>query len=235
MGILDDLKHKVEKLGDKAREGFDDARDKAGDLLGDAKERFGGHDEPTGSAPLGESADVGPDTSSTDAVQPGYVTAEDDVTGTASDESSLTDDVDDLDDEADDGDDDADEAFGTASIDDSVAEIDDSVAEEESLVAEPAGSADVAHPAAAELDAEELVEDDDAADLAAAPEPVAAEAPDTADTADTEVSEPAVETDVDPYEQPLTESIGDEIASALVDQEAVAEAVKGTSDEELTT
>ena len=41
MGILDDLKHKAEELGEKAKEGLDVARDKAGDLVGDVRERLG--------------------------------------------------------------------------------------------------------------------------------------------------------------------------------------------------
>ena len=161
MGILDDLKHKAEELGDKAREGFDSAKDKAGDLLDDAKDKAGdliddakdriGHDD--GSAPLAESGDVGPDSSSTDAEQPGYVTGEDDVDDTESDEASL--------DGADDSDD----------LDDSADEADDTDAGE---------------------------------------------------------AEAVVETDVDPYDAPLTETIGDEIASAPVDSDAVAEAVGTT-------
>ncbi len=164
MGILDDLKHKAEALGDKAREGFDTAKDKAGDLLDDAKDKAGdliddakeriGHDDD--SAPLAESGDVGPDSSSTDAEQPGYVTGEDDVDDTESDEASLN------------GADDSDEA------DDSLDDADDT---------------------------------DDSAGRA----------------------EAVVATDVDPYDAPLTETIGDDIASAPVDSAAVSDAVGTTS------
>ena len=84
MGILDDLRHKAEELGDKAKDGLDAARDKAAELVDDVKDRLD-HDE---TPPLTESSDIGPDSSSTDAVQPGYVTAEDDVTE-ETDEDSL--------------------------------------------------------------------------------------------------------------------------------------------------
>jgi hypothetical protein len=207
MGILDDLKHKVEKLGDRAREGFDDARDKAGDLLDDAKERLAQHDDerPT----LTESNDVGPDTTSTDAVQPGYVAAEDEVTGSDSDESSLTDD------EADD----ADES--------------EPVVDEEAFAAEPAAATESTPTEtvapAAELDAEELVDDGGTAVDGDTSNGPADTATDSAGGAD-EV-EPIVEKDVDPYDEPLTETIGDEIAAALVDSEAVAEAVDRASTE----
>lgn len=190
MGILDDLKNKVEKLGDRAREGFDDAKDKAGDLLDDAKERLGQHGDER--SPLSESSDVGPDSSSTDAVQPGYVTAEDDVTED-SDESALESQSEDLDDDP-----------------DAIEGADDAVAEEEVFSTEPAAPSDVVPPAAAELD------------------PVDLDAEET--HADELVAEPAVEKDVDPYDQPLTESIGDELANALVDPEAVAKAVETDRD-----
>lgn len=175
MGILDDLKHKAEELGDKAKEGLDAAKDKAGDLLDDAKERFGQDDE---TSPLTESSDIGPDSSSTDAVQPGYVTAEDDVTE-ESDESSLAaESEDDLDDDPD--------AIDSAA---------DPVVEAEVFVTEPVASSDVMPPAAAELDPVDL---DAAEDREAA-------------------GEPAVETDVDPYDHPLTETIGD----SLVDRDGL--------------
>ena len=164
MGILDDLKHKAEELGDKARGGIDAARDKAGDLIDDARDKAGdliddakqriGHDD----APLTESGDIGPDSASTDAEQPGYVTGEDAVDD-ESDEAAL-DGLDGLDGSDEDGDDDT-----------------------------------VATPASA------------------APEAL-------------------VETDVDPYDAPLTESIGDEIASSQVDSDAVAEAVGTPSTEQ---
>jgi hypothetical protein len=40
MGFLDDLKGKAEEFGEKAREGFEVAKDKAARLIGDVKERF---------------------------------------------------------------------------------------------------------------------------------------------------------------------------------------------------
>ena len=189
MGILDDLKHNLEKLGDKAKEGLDDVRDKAGDLVDDAKERFG-HESTT--PLLTESSDVGPDSSSTDAVQPGYVTAEDDVTED-SDEASLEAELD--------ADDDPDAAGSTG----------DPVVEEENLVAEPSSS-DVVPPAAAELDPVDL----DAQEM---------------QVDEAEADEPVVETDVDPYDQPLTETIGDEIAGGDVDRVALDEAVASDRDE----
>lgn len=219
MGILDDLKHQVERLGDKAKEGFDDAKDKAGDLLDDARERFGQHDE---QAPLGESSDVGPDSTSTDAVQPGYVAGED------ADESE----ADELADAGGAGED-ADTRGAPAALSDpdDPSDLDDpsdgDAVAEEALVTEPA-TTESAPVAAAELDAEELVEDDDAADLAAAPADGLAADVDTSSGSDAE-PEPVVETDVDPYDEPLSETIGDEIAAAQVDAEAVSEAVRGTS------
>lgn len=206
MGILDDLKHKVEKLGDRAREGLDDARDKAGDLLDDAKERFTSTDDER--SPLGESSDVGPDTASTDAVQPGYVAAEDDVTGSESDESSLTDDAAD----------DADE-LETGS---------------DPLPAEGAPAAGPAASTAAQIDAEELVEPDGAATTETdGAEPADGEAP--ADghgpmeqPVATGQAEAGVATDVDPFDEPLTESIGDELAAAGIDRDALAGSVDDT-------
>ena len=47
MGFLDNLKDKAEEFGDKAREGFEAAKDKASDVIGDVKDRFDG-DEETG-------------------------------------------------------------------------------------------------------------------------------------------------------------------------------------------
>lgn len=40
MGFLDELKNKAGGLGEKAREGFGAAKDKAADLVGDVRERF---------------------------------------------------------------------------------------------------------------------------------------------------------------------------------------------------
>jgi len=57
MGFLDNLKDKAEDFGDKAKEGFDTARDKASDLVGDVKDRFDGDDE----TPAAESAEPGID------------------------------------------------------------------------------------------------------------------------------------------------------------------------------
>jgi len=215
MGILDDLKHKVEKLGDKAKEGlddardkagdlFDDAKDKAGDLLDDAKERFSSPDDER--PPLDESSDVGPDSASTDAVQPGYVTGEDDVTGNESDESSLTDDAAD---DAGDLDSGVDETTGEDTLGDG------------SATPTPTSAAP-----AAELDAEELVEQDGAATTETdAPDPLEA-VPSEADQSGADqpaaAAEPAVETDVDPFDEPLTETIGDELAAAGFDPDAVA-------------
>ena len=211
MGILDDLKHKVEKLGDKAKEGLDDARDKAGDLLDDAKERFSSHDDER--SPLLESSDVGPDTASTDAVQPGYVAAEDDVTGSDSDESSLTDDAADDADELDSG--------------------SDAAADEESFATEPAADGSGRTPAApaGELDAEELVEQDDAATTETdGAEPADGQEPADQDAPTDRADEPAaqtaaVEKDVDPFDAPLTESIGDELAAAGIDPATVSASV----------
>src|ERR687895_2083476 len=47
MGFLDNLKDKAEEFGDKAKEGFEAAKDKASDVIGDVKDRFDG-DEETG-------------------------------------------------------------------------------------------------------------------------------------------------------------------------------------------
>jgi hypothetical protein len=40
MGFLDELKDKAEEFWEKAKEGFDAAKDKASDLIGDVKDRF---------------------------------------------------------------------------------------------------------------------------------------------------------------------------------------------------
>jgi hypothetical protein len=40
MGFLDNLKDKAEEFGEKAKEGFEAAKDKAADLVDDVKERF---------------------------------------------------------------------------------------------------------------------------------------------------------------------------------------------------
>ncbi|MGI3783663.1 MAG: hypothetical protein ACRYG2_23100 [Janthinobacterium lividum] len=206
MGILDDLKSKVEKLGDRAREGFDDAKDKAGDLLGDAKdragdlvddakERLGQHDDER--SPLTESSDVGADSSSTDAVQPGYVTAEDDATED-SDESSL-------------------EAEAELDAEDDPDAIENGAIEngaiESGTIESGATESDVVPPAAAELDPVDLDAQETHADEAV--EPVGADV-----SAPAPAAGPLVEKDVDPYEQPLTETIGEELANALAAQRA---------------
>lgn len=204
MGILEDLKHKAEQLADKAREGLD----KAGDLVGDVRDRVGQHDGEgddadgddleTGTAPLGESEDVGPDSSSTDAVQPGYVTGEDE------DEDLLDADV--------------------ASQGDDLEAADAEVAEDAEVAQETADG--VLDPVATtETDAADPL---DPADPADSPDPAgpggstgSAGAGDAADAGDE--FEPAVETEVDPYTQPLSEPIGDVLDPA--DQEALAEVV----------
>jgi hypothetical protein len=202
MGILDDLKHKAEELGDKAKESLDAARDRAGDLVGDVKERLaqrdGGGDETdgedesaAGTAPLGASAHVGPDTSSTGTVQPDYVTGEDE---------DLTDA-----DTVSEGDLDAEEA----SDEDGVL---DSVATTETDAADPVDPTDPVEP----VDPTDPVVPVDPSD------PVQPAGP--GDPTDV-VDEPAVETDVDPYDQPLTEPIGD-----VIDPATLAAVVEDTSD-----
>ncbi|SER14904.1 hypothetical protein [Microlunatus flavus] len=225
MGILDDLKHKAEALGEKAREGLDVARDKAGDLVDDVKERVGQHEGDH--APTGESSDIGPDSSSTDAVQPGYVTGEDDVVGAGTGEDALDDETD------------ADEAEADPDAQDPAAAADDAVVEEEALVAEPdsatttetdaadadgaAGSADAldtVDPAGAEgVDHGADASSDDAGDDATS----GTVGDDAADEAPLE----PLATEVDPYDEPLSESIGAELSDA--DREALTEAVEGGS------
>jgi hypothetical protein len=59
MGFLDDLKGKAEEFGEKAKEGFEAAKDRASDLIGDARDRLDQDD--AGSAPgTGPAADSGP-------------------------------------------------------------------------------------------------------------------------------------------------------------------------------
>ena len=65
-----------------------------------------------------------------------------------------------------------------------------------------------------DLDAEDASDD-------AAPDPV-----DEGGTASSSTGEPDVEADVDPYDSPLTESIGD-----AVDADALAEVVERSSDD----
>lgn len=45
MGFLDEVKEKAGELGEKAKEGFEAARDKAEDLVGDIRKRFDHDDE----------------------------------------------------------------------------------------------------------------------------------------------------------------------------------------------
>jgi hypothetical protein len=45
MGFLDNLKDKAEEFGEKAKEGFEAAKDKASDLVGDVKDRLDKDDE----------------------------------------------------------------------------------------------------------------------------------------------------------------------------------------------
>ena len=45
MGFLDNLKEKAEEFGEKAKEGFGAATDKASDLVGDVKDRLDKDDE----------------------------------------------------------------------------------------------------------------------------------------------------------------------------------------------
>ena len=40
MGFLDDLKGKAEEFGEKAKEGFEAAKDRASDLIGDANDEL---------------------------------------------------------------------------------------------------------------------------------------------------------------------------------------------------
>ena len=47
MGFLDDLKDKAEDFGEKAKEGFGTAKDKASDLVDDVKDRIDKDDDET--------------------------------------------------------------------------------------------------------------------------------------------------------------------------------------------
>lgn len=221
MGILDDLRSKVEKLGDKAREGFGDARDKAGDLIDDAKDRagdlvddakdrLGQHDDER--PPLTESSDVGADSSTTDAVQPGYVTAEDDASED-SDESSLEAEAE-LDTE-----DDLDETevvtTGSDVVDPAAAELDPVDLDAQETQADETGTDTAGTGSEAETDPVEAASP--APTPTPTPTPVEAATPTPAAPV-----QPLVEKDVDPYEQPLTETIGEELANALAAQQARA-------------
>ena len=48
MGFLDNLKDKAEEFGEKAKEGFEAAKDKASGLIEDVKDRVGGDNEDEG-------------------------------------------------------------------------------------------------------------------------------------------------------------------------------------------
>lgn len=186
MGIFDELKHKAEELGDKAGDLLGDAREKAGDLVDDVRERLGDHGGDH--APTSESEDVGPDSSATDAVDPGYVTGED-----AADEEIAA------------GDD------GDTELD---TELDGEV---DGALDSDLGSSE------SDADPDGLVLD--------APATTEAFEPETgADTqADVSVEEEPLEpvvTEIDPSDQPLSESIGAEIGD--VDREALARAVESS-------
>ncbi len=203
MGILDDLRHKAEELGEKAREGLDVARDKAGEVLDGARDKAGdlvedvkdrlGDDGDGDRAPTTESEDVGPDSSSTDAVQPGYVTGEDAEGEGAEEETSGED---------------ADEASADGGTEPDAAS-DELVPDAEDL-GDVDPDADGA-PAATAGGSSELVQDPDDAD----------DADDAGDAGDAPFV--PVATEVDPYDQPLSESIGSELSDA--DRAALAGAV----------
>ena len=54
MGFMDNLKDKAEEFGDKAKEGFGAAKDKASDLVDDVKDKFDGDDETPGDQPTSQ-------------------------------------------------------------------------------------------------------------------------------------------------------------------------------------
>ena len=56
MGFLDNLKDKAEEFGEKAKEGFEAAKDKASDLVGDVKDRLD-NDGESGTDPAAPAAD----------------------------------------------------------------------------------------------------------------------------------------------------------------------------------
>ena len=57
MGFLDNLKDKAEEFGEKAKEGFGAARDKASDLIDDVKDRMDKDDETSEDVPADHSAE----------------------------------------------------------------------------------------------------------------------------------------------------------------------------------
>lgn len=223
MGILDDLKHKAGEL-------IGDARDKAEDLVGDVRERLGQHEGEQ--APTGESEDVGPDSSSTDAVQPGYVTGEDEESGAGDADSSLTDDADAEVDDAE-GAEDAvveQEAF-TTSVPDGATTTE---TDQPDLTGADPSDPDPSDTGLGETGLSDTVDAagaegvDRGPDAAGGADDVASVVDDPDDEQDGEQDGDAglepLATDVDPYDQPLSESIGDELSEA--DRAALARAVE---------
>ena len=91
MGFLDNLKDKAEDFGDKAKEGFEAAKDKASDLVGDVKDRFDGDE--TSEDKVDAAADYSPE--AVEEASQGIGEAVDDATLAA--EASAPADVDPLD------------------------------------------------------------------------------------------------------------------------------------------
>ena len=60
MGFLDDLKGKAEEFGEKAKEGFEAAKDKASDLIGDVKDRLDTDDDGASASGAEPAADGAP-------------------------------------------------------------------------------------------------------------------------------------------------------------------------------
>ena len=60
MGFLDDLKGKAEDFGEKAKEGFETAKDKAADLIDDVKDRFDNDDDKTSEDKVEEALNYDP-------------------------------------------------------------------------------------------------------------------------------------------------------------------------------
>jgi hypothetical protein len=58
MGFLDNLKDKAEQFGERAKEGFEAAKDKASDLVDDVEER---RDDESGTEPVEPAADRSPE------------------------------------------------------------------------------------------------------------------------------------------------------------------------------
>jgi hypothetical protein len=90
MGFLDDLKDKAEEFGEKAKEGFGAARNKASDLIGDVKDRLDQGDD-AASADAGAPASADPSSESVDNASRGLdeaVAGSGFVTGTAGTETA---------------------------------------------------------------------------------------------------------------------------------------------------